>query len=75
MTIGAIDPAKVRKAPAEWAEEEGMVIIEPIGWINNGLSVDTPVIYATYHSLALMSVLGPAAGTPIELAFQTKEDA
>ena len=69
-----LDPAKVRKHPAEWAEEEGIVIIEPLGWLRDGLSFDTPLTYEQYHVRALMSVLGPAAGTSVELMIESKQE-
>ena len=70
-----IDPAKVRKLPAEWAEEEGMVIIEPNGWRRPGApSFETPITYAQYHSLALMSVLGPFAGQTIDVMVESKQE-
>lgn len=72
---GAIDPAKVRKTPAEWAEEEGMVITRPLGWQGPGQpSFDTPLVYSEYHTRAMKSVLGPLAGQQVELAIQRKEE-
>lgn len=57
-----LDPAKVRKTPAEWAEQEGFEILQPNGWLEIGApSFDTPITYGEFHARALNSVIGPPA--------------
>jgi hypothetical protein len=43
----------------EWALQEGIWIYEPIGWTNDGKSLDDPISYDEYRERVLNSVIGP----------------
>lgn len=43
----------------EWALEEGIWIYEPIGWSNDGKSLDDQISYDEYRERVLNSVIGP----------------
>lgn len=43
----------------DWAAQEGIWVLEPYGWTNDGRSMDEEITYDDYRNRVLNSVIGP----------------